>query len=165
MHISLRETTRKSISKDIDFAYHADNLVYNNEEIKTLEPVKVTGIVSITEGVADVKLTATTKLLQTCSRCLEEFEKDLHLEIDETISGNIEENEELVPLTEDGVLDLRDVVNNSIFESMPIKILCKEDCKGLCQNCGMNLNLAQCDCVIEEEKTGFSALKDIFEEV
>lgn len=43
-------------------------------------------------------------------------------------------------------LDLDEFVNEEVSLSLPNKILCSEDCKGLCSKCGMSLNLKQCDC-------------------
>jgi len=165
MEISLQDSNVKSISKDIDFAYHKENLVYNNEVIEVLEPILIKGEVTVSQGIADVKLSVKTRLLHTCSRCLEKFEKDLELEISETVSRNEQEDENIITLEEGDVLDIRDVVLNNIYLALPLKILCKEDCKGLCQNCGANLNHAQCNCVHDEVDPRFSALKDMFREV
>jgi uncharacterized protein len=165
MLISLHDINKKSVTRIVEFAITASQLVYNNEEIRTLEPIKVTGTVDVAEGVAAVKLTATTRLSETCSRCLEEFERDLIVEIDETIAEGGEDEEGLVPVQEGGFIDLKDVVLNSIYISMPIKVLCKEDCKGLCQSCGTNLNIRECDCASLDEDPRLSALKDIFKEV
>ena len=55
-------------------------------------------------------------------------------------------------------IDLSDMVLDNIFLHMPIRSLCREDCKGLCLQCGCNLNTAQCGCVHEREEQGKSPL-------
>jgi uncharacterized protein len=165
MLISLHDINKNGTTRIVEFAVSASQLVFNNEEIRTLEPIKVSGTVDVAEGVAAVKLTAATRLAETCSRCLEEFERDLVVEIDEAIAEGGEDEEGIVPVQEGGFIDLRDVVLNSIYISMPIKVLCKEDCKGLCQSCGTNLNIQECDCASVDEDPRLSALKDIFKEV
>ena len=165
MEIILQDSNVKSISKDIDFAYHKENLVYNNEVIEILDPIAIKGEVTVLQGIADVKLSVKTRLRHTCSRCLDQFEKDLEIEIEELISKNEQEDESIITLEEGDVLDIRDVVLNDIYLALPLKTLCKEDCKGLCHNCGANLNLGQCSCIQEDVDLRFSALKDMFKEV
>ena len=89
----------------------------------------------------------------------------MEIEIEESISKNEQEDESIITLEEGDVLDIRDVVLNDIYLALPLKALCKEDCKGLCQNCGANLNLGQCSCNQEDLDLRFSALKDMFKEV
>ncbi|MBR0575461.1 DUF177 domain-containing protein [Proteiniclasticum sp. BAD-10] len=162
MEISLQDSIGKSISKDIDFAYHKANLVYNNETIEIVEPIAVRGQVTVSQGIADVKLSVKTRMRYTCSRCLDIFEEDFELEIDEKVSKDEQEDENIITLEEGDVLDLRDVVLNNIYSALPLKVLCKEECKGLCQDCGFNLNHGTCECAHEELDPRFSALKDMF---
>ncbi len=165
MEIILQDSNVKSINKDIDFAYHKENLVYNHETIKVLEPIQIQGSIIVKEGIADVKLSVNTRLQYTCSRCLTLFEEDLNLIIDEKISKNEQDDESIITIEEGDVLDITDVVLNNIYLALPLKNLCREDCKGLCQNCGLNLNLGQCSCEVEDIDPRLSSLKDIFKEV
>ncbi len=165
MEITLQDSNVKSINKDIDFAYHKENLVYNHEAIKVLEPIQIKGSVVAKDGIADVKLSVKTRLQYTCSRCLELFEEDLNLIIDEKISKDEQDDESIITLEEGDVLNITDVVLNNIYLALPLKNLCREDCMGLCQNCGLNLNHGQCNCDMEDIDPRLSALKDIFKEV
>src|SRR6202167_2910158 len=56
---------------------------------------------------------------------------------------------------------LEDVLREQLLLALPLKTLCREDCKGLCPQCGKNLNELQCSCVDEIEDPRWSALKDI----
>lgn len=62
-------------------------------------------------------------------------------------------------LSED-FLDLSDVLAEQIQLRVPFQPLCKEDCKGICPNCGTNLNLGRCACSKIIKKNPFSILKD-----
>ncbi|HSL86924.1 MAG TPA: DUF177 domain-containing protein [Bacteroidales bacterium] len=165
MEIILQDSSVKSIIKDVDFTYHKENLVYNNETIRILKPIQVKGTVVVNQGIADVKLSVKTQILHVCSRCLEEFESDLDIIVDEKVSKNEQEDENIITLEEGDVLDIRDVVLNNIYLALPLKVLCKEDCEGLCQDCGSNLNHGQCNCKDNDIDPRFSALKDMFKEV
>ena len=56
-------------------------------------------------------------------------------------------------------LDVGDIIRQHILMSQPIRHICKEGCKGLCQNCGKNLNDGPCGCVEEHSKSPFEVLK------
>jgi uncharacterized protein len=93
-----------------------------------------------------------TEALFACDRCLSPFRADL------------ESSYQMYYLTEEGadrlidpaelqivppgfsVIDLRDDVRQTVLLSVPLKVLCTEDCKGLCPHCGANWNLAPCEC-------------------
>lgn len=79
-----------------------------------------------------------------CDRCGGSFQKNLFLDYEETISPSMSEEEELsynIPK-----IKLDDIISSFVLLNFPSKILCKEDCKGLCPNCGTNLNDSSCDC-------------------
>lgn len=60
----------------------------------------------------------------------------------------------------DGLL-LEDVLREQVLLALPLKVTCREDCKGLCPQCGKNLNQEQCTCSIELEDPRWAALKDV----
>ena len=81
-----------------------------------------------------------------CDRCGEEFASRKVTELDATI---VEEdtgvNPELFILEGDGI-DLDEIVSTLFILDMETKFLCREDCKGLCPECGKNLNFGPCGC-------------------
>ena len=79
-----------------------------------------------------------------CDRCCSKFNQNLFLSFKEQISPNISEEDELsydMP-----VINIEDVVTSFIILNFPTKILCNEQCKGLCETCGVNLNDQECEC-------------------
>jgi len=91
-----------------------------------------------------------------CSRCLEIFEYPLRLEIAEeffprldVITGlplKVPEENSPFTLDEKHILDLSEAVRQYALLSLPMKLVCRPDCAGLCPNCGANLNLRSCQC-------------------
>lgn len=83
-----------------------------------------------------------------CDRCL----SPVHMPVEESFSHVIvteaasERNDAEYLLAPDAILELAEVVMTDLRLSMPTKILCREDCKGLCPVCGRNLNEADCGC-------------------
>lgn len=60
----------------------------------------------------------------------------------------------------DGLL-LEDVLREQVLLAVPLKLLCREDCKGLCPHCGKSLNLEPCNCSESLEDPRWAALKEI----
>lgn len=58
-------------------------------------------------------------------------------------------------------LQLEDVIREQVLLAVPLKVTCREECKGLCPHCGANLNLEQCSCEEPVENPRWSALKEI----
>lgn len=164
MEIILQDFNQQSYVKDIDFTYHKESLVYDNEPIKVLDPIKVLGTVTVDNDFIGVKLSIKTKLEIICSRCLEKYDKKLDIKVDEIISIDEEEGHNIV-IIEDNVLDLKEVAENSIYLELPFKKLCSENCKGLCQSCGINLNKETCTCENLDIDPRLAGLKDFFKEV
>ncbi len=59
-----------------------------------------------------------------------------------------------------GIL-LEDVLREQVLLSLPLKVTCREDCRGLCPHCGANLNEEQCSCAVEVQDPRWSALREI----
>lgn len=81
-----------------------------------------------------------------CARCLEEFDQKLHTAFSELYAfhGNsITESGLIVP--EDANIDLLPLLREYLLIEVPIQLICREDCKGLCIECGENLNYNTCE--------------------
>jgi uncharacterized protein len=81
-----------------------------------------------------------------CVRCLEDINQPLETEIQELFAyrtRHTRDEEFFVP--EDGIIDLEPLVYQNMLLVVPIKQLCKPNCKGLCSFCGNNLNFAACE--------------------
>lgn len=91
-----------------------------------------------------------------CSRCLEPFpftaEEPFRLYFETARPGRSVEEFELtddeldVTYVEEGRIDTDTLLRENVLLCLPVQPLCREDCRGLCQHCGMNLNLGSCDC-------------------
>ena len=73
-----------------------------------------------------------------------------------------EENDDYIE-TPDFTLELDDVVISDIFLSLPSKNLCRDDCKGLCQICGQNLNNGECSCDKRQTDPRLEILKQLID--
>ncbi len=114
-------------------------------------------------------LATTLELL--CARCLEPVVRDVSKSFDLLYrpQGSDAGHEELSVTqaeaeigyyTGDGVL-LEDVLREQVLLAMPLKTVCREECKGLCPRCGKNLNQGACACAEPAGDERWAALKDL----
>ena len=100
------------------------------------------------------------EVLHNCDLCGEAFKKAYDTKVSATFNEQPEEDEFLF----DGMsVDLAEPVREAVILAFPSRLVCKDDCKGLCPQCGANLNVAQCDCCESEceDDNPFALLKKI----
>ncbi|MCM1466564.1 MAG: DUF177 domain-containing protein, partial [Alistipes sp.] len=101
-----------------------------------------------------------------CARCLDGVEYTISYEIERELDfneadGSDERLEEMSYI--DGYhLDAEKLVCSEILINMPLRVLCSEDCKGLCFKCGANRNKGECGCDREQLDPRMSVIQDIF---
>lgn len=113
-----------------------------------------------------------------CTRCLSEYGQELDIKVDEfyrrpglstvTAEGKVSSHTIEVPeedgyVVDEGMIDLNLLLNDYVILSLPIKRICDERCKGLCQVCGTNLNEGECGCVMEDVDPRLEVLRDLLD--
>jgi len=123
--------------------------------------------------IQDIRLTGKLKatLELACARCLEPVVQEVarSFELLYRPQGSDAGREELsvtdaeaeIGYYQGGGLLLEDVLREQILLALPLKVICREDCKGLCPHCGKNLNTGGCSCAEPLEDPRWAALKDI----
>lgn len=110
----------------------------------------------------NVKLTFATQ----CDRCLADVSTRLDLVFDRVVMSPeiaTEDDEDGVPDYMEGYqFNVETFVYSEILINWPAKILCKEDCKGVCPKCGQDLNVGDCGCDTFVPDPRMAVLKDIF---
>ena len=126
------------------------------------------------EGVAAIGRTPQGLIVQAdfsaettleCVRCLNEFAQSLNWDFTELYAFNkksVSESGLIMP--EDGHIDLQPLIREYALLEIPIKPLCRPNCKGLCSVCGEDLNLRDCGHKEIADESPFSALKDLLGE-
>ncbi len=111
----------------------------------------------------------------TCARCLEPVIQDVARPFDllyRPLGTDAGEHERSVAVSEaeisyyegEGIL-LEDVLREQVLLALPLRAVCREDCRGLCAHCGKNLNIEQCSCTASADDTRWAALKDLKEKL
>ena len=129
------------------------------------EPVLAQGTVRNTAGVLLMKGSISTTIHGVCDRCAADFQRKIQFPIDVVLVTELssEENEDewVFPLEGDSA-DLDDIVRTVFVLNLDSKLLCRDDCKGICHRCGKNLNDGPCQCEKELDPR-FAALKQLLQ--
>ncbi len=100
-----------------------------------------------------------------CARCLDEVETSLNFQICKDIYFDVEsitEDMEDQSFVDGNTIDIDKMLYNEILLNIPIRVLCKDTCKGICAKCGMNLNNGSCKCDTFVPDPRMSVISDIF---
>ena len=124
---------------------------YSNEELyggyPFQSPVDCSGKIENRAGVVRLVLCVKFSLNLVCDRCLEPFVREENLQFTHILVQKLDSDaDEDYILCPAGELDLDDLVRTDVLLELPTKVLCSEDCKGLCEQCGQNLNFGSCKC-------------------
>ena len=124
-------------------------------------------VVNTKDRVLDIAGHTELTVLIPCARCLTPVERTFDLDIERRVDMKLSpwEREEALEETvfiEGNALDPEILVHNELLVQWPIRVLCKEDCKGICSRCGANLNDGACSCDTAELDPRMAAIRDIF---
>jgi uncharacterized protein len=150
----------------------ADASTFEAEEAYRLAaPVRMSIDVHKDDTKLRLKGFVATTLELTCSRCLEGYPVPVDATFDLMYLPHSEApGDEDIEVTDgdantafyrDGVIDLGELVREQIYLTLPMKPLCREDCRGLCPECGTNLNAGTCACAHRWEDPRLAPLKSL----
>lgn len=152
--------------KSLDFSCDADlSAVCLWGGFPFKDPVLVTGRVVLRSGIYTLSYTAAFKMTGECARCLSPVANNISAEYEHTVlfktrDGEIDDNFILAP---GGELDLDLLVASDILLQFSGVMICRDDCAGLCQRCGKNLNNGDCGCGPDLPVSRFDALKEFIQ--
>jgi uncharacterized protein len=177
MFIKIKDLELRKLPFDETFAPGAIDL---GPDVEQKTPLRTEGRAElITEHrggkdvVEDIRLVGkfSTDVSVPCARCLEPVDQHLAEEFDllyRPLGVDAKGDDDSIGRAEaeigyyqgEGLL-LEDTLKEQILLALPVKLLCRSDCKGLCPHCGHNLNVESCDCAASVTDPRWSALGDI----
>lgn len=101
-----------------------------------------------------VALAVDAALARECARCLDPVRHEMQVEVEERFAAGAEQQ-----IDGDEVLDLQPLIEEALVLEEPLRVLCSEDCLGLCDRCGQNRNEGTCDCRRREVDPRFEVLR------
>ena len=115
--------------------------------------------------------TVATELELPCSRCLDTFRLPIAAPFDvrylpaavasTDVEREVDDEDLETSYYRNGTIDLRELLREQFYLALPMKPLCREECRGLCAQCGTNLNTGTCDCTPVWEDSRLAALKGL----
>jgi uncharacterized protein len=156
-----------------DFAhvYQPEELNPVDERVRLTAPAAVTAKVRLSGNEVVVNGHVDTRAQVECDRCLQPVEAPVSADFAlEYITGSEYESSEVAELTEaamsvgvfDGeALDVDEIIKEQILLAVPTRMLCREDCKGICPECGIDRNTGECSCVADDIDPRWAALKNL----
>lgn len=158
----------------------APGVIELGNEARQKGPLKASGRAEVVEEhhgkheiLKDIRLRGklSAQLELPCARCLETVSQDIKREFEllyRPLGSDAGRDELSVTDAEAEIgyyqgegLQLEDVLREQVLLALPLKVTCREDCKGLCPQCGKNLNQERCSCSIEVEDPRWAALKEV----
>ena len=153
----------KDRSKKIDYAFEIPQFDFEGDIIKYIGSCKVIGDIVPNGDILIVSANIKADLEMICSKCLDTFIYPIDIDIEERFTANSKSEDDEAIVVFDDVLDITEIVETSIISTLPIRRICKDDCKGLCQECGCNLNSNTCSCNKEDVDIRFESLRGLFD--
>jgi len=150
--------------------YAPGALDYHGAEFRQTAPLTLEATAELLGTEIRIRGNLATRLEASCDRCLAPVEIPVSPDFDLFYRPmqSIAKDEEIeIPADEmevgfysgDGI-ELADVATEQVILSVPMKVVCKTDCKGLCPVCRVNRNLVRCDCAPPQQESPFASLME-----
>jgi uncharacterized protein len=137
-------------------SYAPGSIDYQTAEMKQVDPLEVNATAELLEGQIRVAGEIETKVELVCARCLEPVVDEVHRSCvlvfsplpkgEKPEEARLKEDNAEIGFFEGEGLFLADVLREQVLLALPMKVICRSDCRGLCPNCGANLNHEECRC-------------------
>lgn len=151
--------------------YQPEELNPVDERVSLVAPADVNGKIRLSGNQVFVNGHIDTRAEVECDRCLKPVQLPVSADFTlEYISGSDYESRKAAELAEsemsvavfDGeAIDVDEIVKEEILLAVPTRMLCREDCKGICPECGTDRNTDECSCVTNDIDLRWAALKNL----
>ncbi|BBI34487.1 YceD family protein [Cohnella abietis] len=167
MLLKVQELVSRQQPLELQGTLDMTDMFRNSPEYSPLEPMKYDLVAEAADDRILVSGNLTCNVRMQCSRCLDIFDENVQLSFEEQFriakdgEAELNEDDEAVLVTEERI-DLSPYLAQELVVQLPYAPLCSEDCKGLCPDCGINLNEQSCGCNTGKVDIRMAALQDWF---
>jgi uncharacterized protein len=166
--LNVQELVARQMPVQLQGTLGAEEIFRHVPEFTPLSPIDVKLEAHAAGGLIVVTGELACKIRMQCSRCLDPIEDTLripfeeHFRVVQDADAETNEDDDAVPVTDER-LDLDPYLADEILVQLPFAPICKEDCKGLCPECGTNRNESSCGCRTVKIDPRLASLQDWFE--
>ncbi len=111
-----------------------------------ISPIAINGTLVNRAGVVKLDYSVKFTMKLNCDRCLNEFDREYSYNFHHLLVRSTNHDDDEYIECPDNTLDLDELAISDVLLQLPSKILCSDDCKGLCSKCGINKNTSDCGC-------------------
>jgi uncharacterized protein len=167
----LQELELRKIHFDVEIP--PGEIEFTDETLRQATPLKAAGVAElISRAVGEIRIKGhvAIELEALCDRCLEparipvESDFDLFYRPEESAASEeheIDAGEAEIAFYEGGGIELEDVLREYVLLALPMQVICREGCKGICPVCGADRNLADCGCQLKAVDDRWAALRKL----
>ena len=171
MLYNVAQLMKASVGTSLEYEIHEEDIQLD-EDLSIISPIdghvriRRTNQGLLIDGWVDLTLEL------SCNRCLKEFEQPMYVTFAEQFYPTVDvvsglplppfDEEEIFPIDAHHLVDLTEAVRQNVLLAVPMVTLCREDCLGLCPQCGHDLNLGPCECKPEVD-TRLSVLEKLLQ--
>ena len=138
-------------------SYVPGTIDLQSSEVKQVGALEVTATAELLDGQIRIEGQLETKIEMVCARCLEPVVEEVNRSFDllyaplpkgmtKPKEDRLKDDDTDIGFFEGDGLFLADVIKEQVLLALPLKVICQSDCRGLCPNCGANLNHEECRC-------------------
>lgn len=156
---------------EFDLRLAPEEIELDDHEARLKNAARVAGKLTGRIAETDVEGTIQAELELECTRCLQKIDKKFEIPFSAAFvtAENYTQAKEAelsakdldVSVFEGNEIDLTELVREQILLNLPEQIFCREDCKGLCEKCGANRNLINCNCLEKEIDPRWQGLREL----
>jgi uncharacterized protein len=160
-----------NVPKVIESVFEPAEIDLEGEIVSLAGPIRLAGEVQKRDVRMHLNALLTADVQLDCTRCLEPVARHIEEPFEaifvdaayETDAKEVEVADAALDesIVEGGQVDLAEIAREQLLLALPIQTFCKEDCKGLCPQCGSNLNLIDCKCSGDDIDPRWAALKSL----
>lgn len=168
MLLNVQELLSRQLPVKLTGSLDVTELMKGHADYVPLGPLEYSLTAQPADGVIVVSGELTCDVRAQCSRCLDPIEErmrlpvDVQLRVEEDPEAEFDEEDEAIPVAGDERVDLAPILAEELIVQLPYAPVCKEDCKGLCPECGTNRNEQSCGCNTAKIDPRLAALQDWF---
>ena len=164
MTVSLTDfMSNKTGLMELEIPFEADALSIGGDlkKVRDKSPVRLELTVAGHDRLG-VKASFSAVVEAVCDRCLKDVDVPVKVLIDREIDLGSEEEKDDALFLDGYDLDVDQMISEEILIGFPMKVLCREDCRGICKVCGADLNDGECACDRTELDPRMSVIRDVF---
>lgn len=153
----------EGFSRSVDFTLDMSDCYFNGS-FPFKDAVHISGEVKNSTDIVSLVVKAEFTLNLTCDRCAADFSRTFSIPLEHVLVTelNDDDNDDFIVI-DSFHYDVEPLLREDVLLSLPMKVLCREDCVGMCHRCGKDLNDGPCDCGREYDPR-WDALQQLLED-